>query len=127
MKHISQQMLSMELRRPHLRRWRRRLNRILSSPGLSDDRRRVIEREIHGVGQPKVYDADDPPTPGALQGGTRPTVHLDLQNATHETLSSVPHTTLYLYALQHDLEVATGDTKAQVVSAILNHREGEQS
>jgi len=89
--------------------------------------RRVVERELNGIGQPKVYDPDDPPAPGSLQGGARAPIVLDLEGATHDTLAAIPHTTLYLYSLQHDLEVGPGDTKAQVVKAILNHNQGEQS
>lgn len=126
MKHLSQQMISMEMRRPHLRHMRRRLQQKLGSPGLSSDQRRVLERELHGVGAPKVYDVDDPPPPGALRGGERSPIELDLEGATHETLAAVPHTTLYLYALQHDLEVLPGDTKAQVASAIWDHVKGEE-
>lgn len=126
MKHLSQQMISMGLRRPHLKRRRRRLHNTLASPSLSSDQRRVLERELEGLGGPKVYDADDPPRPGSLQGGQAP-LSLDLEGATHETLVAVPHTTLYLYALQHDLEVLPGDTKAQVVNTILDNIKGEQS
>ena len=88
--------------------------------------RRVLERELNGMGQPKVYDPDDPPTPGSLQGGARAPIELDLEGATHDTLGVVPHTTLYLYSLQHDLEVMPGDTKAQIVKTILSHTQGEQ-
>lgn len=126
MKHLSQQMISMELRRPHLRRWRRTLQRRMSSPGLTSDSRRVLEREIRSVGEPKIYDADDPPPVGALHPGERPPVRLDLDGATHETLAGVPHTSLYLYALQNDLEVVPGDTKAQVIKKILSHAQGER-
>lgn len=126
MKHVSQQMISVEVRRPYLRKHRRRLQKALSSPGLSADQRRVLERDLRNVGDPKVYDADDPPRSGALRGGDAGPVQLDLEGASHETLAAVPHTTLYLYALQQDLKVSPGNTKAQVVSTILAHVKGEQ-
>lgn len=127
MKHLSQQMISMEMRRPHIRRLRRRLQRTLSQPGLNPEQRRMYERQLNGLGEPKVYDADDPPPPGARHPGGRPPVKLDVEEATHESLAAVPHTTLYLYALQHDLEVVPGDTKAQVVNKILSNAQGEES
>jgi hypothetical protein len=125
MKHLSQQRISMEMRRPFVRKWRRTLQRRLASPGLSADARRVLERDIHNLGEPKIYNADDPPPVGARRGGEGAPVKIDLNAATAESLTSIPHTKLYLYALQHDLEVAPGDTKAQVVQTILGHAKGE--
>lgn len=128
MKHLSQQMLAVEVRRPHLRSHRRRLQRALATPGISPERRRAIERDLNNLGKPKVYDPDDPPEPGALNGGPRPPVQIQLDsNSTRETLLSIPHTKLYLYALQHDFDVHPGDTKAKVVDTILRHLQGEQS
>lgn len=128
MKHLSQQMLAVEMRRPYLRSHRKRLHRALATPGISPERRRVLERELNNLGKPKVYDPDDPPLPGALNGGPRPSVQLQLDsNSSRDVLLALPHSQLYLYALQHDLEVHPGDTKAQVVSTILRQLQGEQS
>ena len=99
----------------------------MASPGLSADVRRVLERELHNIGEPKVYDADDPPPVGSLHPGKRAPIQLDLDGATHESLAGVAHTSLYLYALQNDLDVVPGDTKAQVIKKILSHVKGEQS
>jgi hypothetical protein len=128
MKHLSQQMIASDVRRPHLRRYRKSLLRRLSSGNLSDDVRRVLERDLQNLGKPKTYDPNDPPPPGALRGGRSPLVDLgvDAEDATFESLSKFPHTRLYLYALQKDLEVRSGDTKAQVVDTILRHLTGEE-
>jgi hypothetical protein len=119
-------MVSMEIRRPYLRKYRRYLHRKLASPNLSSDQRKVLERELNGLGQPKVYDADDPPSVGSIRGGA-PVVKLDVgSDLTRESLSKQPHSKLYLYALQQDLEVHPGDTKAQVIETILRHIQGDK-
>lgn len=127
MKHLSQQMLSPELRRPHLKKYRRALQKRLRGHGLDADSRRALEREIHGLGAPKVYSADDPPPPGAIHPGVVLAEHLVFPpDSTYDQLSATPHTRLYLYAIQQDLDVHPGNTKAQLVNAILSHLREEQ-
>lgn len=127
MKHVSQQMISMELRRPYLKRRRRQLQRQMRHPGLDPEARRRIEREIHNLGDPKVYSADDPPPPGAMFPGPMPAAEIDIPpDSSIEQLSAIPHTRLYLYALKRDLDVHPGNTKIQVAKAVLDHLRGEE-
>lgn len=126
MRHLSQQMLTEEIRRPHLKRHRRRLQRALQDLTLGPETRKRFMAELAGLGKPKVYDASEPPLPGALNPGPmpQPAIELDLETSTIESLSAIPHTRLYLYALQEGLEVNPGDTKVQTIKTILDAIQG---
>jgi hypothetical protein len=125
-KHLSQQMIGMDLRGAHIQRFRRRLKREIIRPGLSSDERGRLERTLEGVGQPKVYSLDEPPPPGALDPGPMPPVEiaLALEDAPYDSVSALPHSRLYLYARQQGLEVNPGDTKATIVSTVLADLQG---
>lgn len=127
MKHLSQQMIEMELRAPHLQRYRRELQVALRKPGLTTGERELFQSQLVRVGAPKVYDSSEPSQPGALDPGPMPPVvlELDLEAASFDSLSTIPHSRLYLYARQEGLEVDPGDTKAQVVKTILGSIQGE--
>ena len=129
MKHLSQQMIGMELRAPHLQRYRRELQTALRKPGLTAPERERYQQYLALVGQPKVYSSSESPQPGALDPGPMPVValELDLENATVDSLSILPHSRLYLYARQEGLEINPGDTKAQIVKTILGSSQGENS
>jgi hypothetical protein len=127
MKHFSQQMISLEKRRPFIKQQRRSLQKSLRNPGLNGETRRVLERQIHNLGGPKVYSADDPPSPGSIDPGPMPQDPIELTlDSTYDSLSGTPHTRLYLFALQQDLDVHPGHTKAQLVQTILSHLRREQ-
>lgn len=127
MRHVSQQMISLEVRRPHLKRRRRVLQKQLRNPGADMETRRRIERQIRNLGEPKVYSADDPPPPGAIDPGPMPIGDVEMpSDPSHETLSAMPHTQLYLFAVQQGLEVHSGNTKVQVIETILKHLRREQ-
>lgn len=127
MKHLSQQMIGMDLRTPHIQRYRRILGDLLRRPGLTAAERENHQRSLDLLGKPKVYSNSEPPPPGAIDPGPMPAVEieLDLDSATHDSLSTIPHSRLYLYARQEGLEVNPGDTKAQIVTAILGFSQGE--
>ena len=44
-----------------------RLRQALSSPVLSPEQADRVKKALRAVGQPKVYDANSPPPPGAIQ------------------------------------------------------------
>lgn len=121
MKHLSQQMLSMDLRRTSLEGYRRRLREQLRHPGLSADERVRLQRLVAASGNPKIYDASESPAPGAIDPGPMPAkpIEIDLATATHDSLSRFSHTRLYTYATQHGLDVSSGKTKAEIVETIL--------
>jgi hypothetical protein len=58
MKHLSQQMLSEELRRPHLRRRRVQLQGMLQTVQLSAEARGRLLNEMMRIGKPKIYGAE---------------------------------------------------------------------
>lgn len=127
MRHVSQQMISLEVRRPYLKQRRRALQKQLRNPGVDAETRRRIEGQIGKLGEPKIYSADDPPPPGAINPGPMPVGDVQLPpDPSHETLSAMPHTRLYLFAVQRDLEVHPGNTKVQVIETILSHLRREQ-
>lgn len=117
----------MELRRPYLKKLRRRLQKEIADPRLSSDKRKVLERDLSNLGQPKIYDSNDPPAIGALHPGERPPITLEPEHFSFEKLASLPHTTLYLYALKEGLEVLPGEPKAQIVKRILENHQGEKA
>jgi len=121
MKHLSQQMIGMDLRSPHIQRWRRKVQREMRRPGLSGDERDRLRRFLQTLGQPKVYSFNEPPQPGSLDPGPMPQadVEIDVDGATYDSIAALPHTRLYMYARQHGLETNPGDTKAQIVKTIL--------
>ena len=84
---------------------------------------------LETVGEPKVYSLDEAPAPGSRDPGPMPQVdiQIDLDEATHDSLSAIPHSQLYLYVRQQGLEVKPGDTKATIVSMILAEPQGEDS
>lgn len=127
MKHLSQQMIGMDLRGPQIQRARRRLQREMQRPALSAEQRERLNHYLENLGKPKVYSFDEPPKPGALDPGPmpQPAVEIDVGTATYDSISSLPHTRLYMYARQHGLQVNPGDTKAQIVKAILADIQGE--
>lgn len=128
MKHISQQMISMDLRGPVLRRYRAQIKDRLRRPGLTKDEHAQLHRQLKLVGEPKVYSDSEPPPPGAIDPGPMPPVEieLDLDNASYDSLSPHAHSRLYLYARQEGLDVKAGDTKAQVINLILRSIQGEK-
>lgn len=50
--------------------YREQLRVALSSPGLPGDQREALRRQLQQVGKPRVYDANSPPLPGAIQFGS---------------------------------------------------------
>lgn len=122
-------MLTMELRRSSLERYRQQLRDQLRSPGLSIEERSRLQRALATAGRPKIYDASEPPVPGSIDPGPMPAkpIEIDLATANHDSLSRYTHTRLYLYATQHGLDVNSGDTKAQIAAAILAHAQRGRS
>lgn len=127
MKHFSQQMIGMGLRTPHIQRHRRALGELLRRPGLTASEREHYQHALGFLGKPKIYSNLESPPPGAIDPGPMPPMELelDLEEATFDSLSTIPHSRLYFYARQEGLEVSPGDTKAQIVTTILSYSQGE--
>lgn len=107
---------------------RRKIQERLRLPGLPATERDMLRGVLERLGKPKEYKWDEVPQPGAIDPGPMPVVdiELDLDDATFETLSSLPHSRLFLFAQQEGLEVKPGDTKARIVKLILDSHQGEE-
>jgi hypothetical protein len=123
-------MISMELRKPHIQRQRRKLQEMLRRPGLPSTDREFARKALESLGAPKVYSADEPPQPGAIDPGPMPVVdielELELDDMTYDSLTTLPHSRLYLYAQQEGLDIKPGDTKAVIVKTILAAQQGDE-
>lgn len=128
MKHLAQNMISIELRAPYLKRQQKKLKEALRRPGISAEERKFLLQLLDGLGKPKEYLEDAVPPPGAIDPGPMPPVEIELEldEMNFENLSTIPHTKLYLYAQQEGLEVKPGDTKAVIVKKILTATQGEK-
>jgi len=128
MKHLAQNMISIELRAPYLKRQEKRLKEALRRPGIRAEERTLLLQLLDRLGKPKEYLEDESPPPGAIDPGPMPPVEieLDLDEMNFENLSTIPHAKLYLYAQQKGLEVKPGDTKAVIVKTILTATQGEE-
>ena len=125
MRHISQQMISMEVRKPALHRYKRKLRDALQNPGLSATERAQVKERYDIAGTTKVYDAEAPPSPGAIDPGPMPQPPIELDSSSLESLSAETHTRLFLFARQLGLEAQPNNTKAQVVEMLLGRNQGE--
>jgi len=90
--------------------YRMQLRSALSTPGLPASQRAEINRRLKNVGQPRVYDADSPPPPGAIEF-TTPEV------ATEASLKGL--TKAALVALAGGRGLPTSGTKAILVERLL--------
>lgn len=126
MYHLNQQQISIEIRRPHLTKMRKRLLRQLQMPGLSSEMRTYLKQALDQLGEPKVYAPDAPEKPGAIDPGPMglDLPDIDFDNATASSLAAHPHTHLVRHAIEMELDVQIADTKAQVISKILAHVQG---
>ena len=126
MHHFSQQMISIEVRRPHINRFKKRLVRAIQTPGLDSDTRQRLRDQLTKLGEPKVYTVDGSAPPGAIDPGPMPgdPPYIDFDNATASSLMAHLHTHLVRHALNMELDVNSSDTKAQVINVILEHVQG---
>jgi hypothetical protein len=126
MHHISQQMISIEVRRPHINRFKRRLVRAIQTPGLDGETRQRLQTQITKLGEPKVYTKEGQAPAGAIDPGPMPgdPPFIDFDKATASSLTEHLHTHLVQHAINMELDVNTSDTKAQVINLILEHIQG---
>jgi len=126
MHHVSQQQISIEVRRPHINRFKKRLIRMLQTPGIDSETRQRYQVQLDKLGEPKVYTREGHAPPGAIDPGPMPTdpPPIDFDTATASSLSQHLHTNLVRHALRMELVVQSSDTKAQIVQAILGHIAG---
>lgn len=128
MKHLSQQMLLKELRRPHERRMRSRLLEHLRRPSLPPEEAALLRRRIANTGFPKTYEPE-PVLADAVDPGLMPIgpIELDLTQLSYTSLSNLSHSLLFSYAIQRGLDVKPSATKAQIVSAVWTLAQGGRS
>ena len=128
MKHLAQNMISIELRAPYLKRREKQIKEALRRPGISAEERKLLLQFLDMLGKPKEYSEGEEPPPGAIDPGPMPPVEikLEVEEMNFENLSTILHSKLYLYAQQEGLEVKPGDTKAVIVQTILTATQGEE-
>jgi hypothetical protein len=126
MRHIAQQMIAVEVRRPYLNRYRRRLRESLQNPGLAGSERTFVQEKLNNAGKTKIYDAEAPSPPGAIDPGPMPQPPIEVDDSTRESLMAETHTRLFLFAKQLGLEVQPNFTKAQVIETLLSRNQGEK-
>lgn len=121
--HLTQQDIDPKLRRPHVKRYKVELAVALQNPGLPDAQRDFLQERLANVGKPRVYRANSPAPPGAVDPGPLPKDLLPLPHfdsaPSREVLSELRTSTLLRYAEANNLDVTTASTKAQVIQAIL--------
>lgn len=66
MPFISQRQIATDLRAQAEKDYRKQLRAALLTPGLSAEQRQSIQAQLLQLGQPKVYDRNSPPVPGAI-------------------------------------------------------------
>lgn len=67
MPFLSQRQIAESLRTKAEKDYKAQLRSALLNPALSAEQRRDLQARLSRVGQPRVYDADSPPVPGAIQ------------------------------------------------------------
>lgn len=101
----------------------------LQSPGLPDAQRRRLQDQLARVGKPKVYRADDPAPPGALDPGpiekSRPPETFDFE-LSREALTQVPLPKLRRFAEFCNIGLDPASTKAQVIHAIIQQNKEKE-
>jgi len=127
MHHVNQQMLSIELRRPHQARFKRRIQRMLQSPGLDAEARAGYKETLDHIGEPKVYNRNGLAPPGAIDPGPMPEgpPDIDFASATEDSLGKELHTNLIRHAILLEVDVPKTASKAQVIHLLLAHAQGE--
>lgn len=127
MHHVNQQMLSIELRRPHQARFKRRIQRLMQSPGLDAEARANYKKILDAIGEPKVYDRNGEAPPGAIDPGPMPEdlPDIDFASATEDSLGKILHTNLIRHAILLEVDVPKTASKAQVIRLLLAHAQGE--
>lgn len=124
MQHLSQQQIDMKLRRPHLQRWKKELTTALRNPALPADHRSDLRDKLSNLGKPKVYRMDGPVPLDAVDPGPMPQPEPDFDfEFTMESMAKVPRGVLLRFAEKHNLDLEDARTKAQVIKAILKHKE----
>lgn len=67
MPFLSQRQIAENLRSKAEKDYKAQLRSALLNPTLSAEQRRDLQARLARVGQPRIYDADSPPVPGAIQ------------------------------------------------------------
>lgn len=120
MHHLRQSDIAVELRQPHIRAERRRIQEALRYGGHSEQHRRYLEYQLSILGKPRVYSDDTiPRPPGAIELG-EPPVEVELEGATYESLSTFRFTDLHRKAQDLGVEVPTPTTKAKIITILLD-------
>lgn len=123
MRHIRQSDIAMELRRPHIREVRHKLQEALRYGGHDDAQRKYLQHQLNQLGKTRVYSTENPVLPGSINlgGSSRPTV--EVQGETFEALSQYKFSELVRRAEELGIKLPEPTTKAQVVKILLAYGE----
>lgn len=99
------------------RKYRSQLRKTLQNPALTPEQRQDLRSRLRRVGEPRVYDANSPPPPGALEvvgrstGGSSPAPRYSF-----DALRGMKKAELVALAEEHG--VSTSGTKATLVERL---------
>lgn len=110
----------MSLRTKNLARYRNQLRAALANPGLVPEQRQHIKSRLATLGGPKVYRADSPPPPGAIdpETGLPPEPVLLSESA----LGRLTKNDVYSLGRSEGAPISLDMTKTQMIENIINHR-----
>jgi hypothetical protein len=66
MPFLSQQQIPYHIRKKYLDKYKKQLREAMLNPLASDEQIQEIRIKLSNLGQPKVYDPNSPPPPGAI-------------------------------------------------------------
>lgn len=123
MHHIKQSDIAIELRQPHIRAERRRIQEALRYGGHSDQHRAFLQYQLSLLGKPRVYSGTAPHPPGAIDLPVNSADKVSLDGATYFSLSKHTLSDLIRKAESLGIELPEPTTKPQVVKILLSNGE----
>lgn len=113
MPFISQRDIALSIRQKAEKEYRDKLRAALQNPALTREQRQDLRARLERVGEPRIYDADSPPPPGAIQLPDPPVVRLSA-----EELEDKKKTELVEMARSAGLPVS--GNKARLIERLIN-------
>ena len=117
---VRQQDIPLTLRSKNLARYRTQLRAALANPALTAEQRQHIKQRLATVGLPKVYRADSPPPPGAIDPNTGLQPEPVLLSGS--ALNRLTKTDVFSLGRNEGAPLSLSMTKTKMIEAILAHR-----
>jgi len=122
MHHVKQSDIAVELRRPHIREARHKLQEALRY-ATEPAQRRFLQHQLDNLGKPRTYSSDDPLPPNAIDNARKPITPVKVTGDSFESLSRYRFSELARHAEDLGIPVPEPTTKAQIVKLILSKGE----